>query len=100
MNCKEFEIEWSGLDDSSRLTAGMEDHRLACTRCSGLIEDLKAILEQARQLHFAQEPPERVWVSLRNQLELEGLIREPVAAAQTASWRRAPATRWLFRLPA
>jgi hypothetical protein len=99
MNCKEFEIQRAALEDGARFTAEMEDHRSVCRHCAGLVEDLGSILEQARELRLEQEPPQRVWVALRNQLEQEGLIREPAASVLKPRWKTAPATRWLFRVP-
>ena len=99
MHCKEFENEWTALEDGSRLTAPMEDHRGVCPRCAALVEDLTAILEQAREMRLEEEPPQRVWVAIRNQMEREGLIREPFASEIKPRWKSAPASAWLFRLP-
>jgi hypothetical protein len=99
MNCKDFEIEWAGLEDASRLSLGMEEHRTACRHCAELVADLTSILEQARELRHSEEPPQRVWVAIRNQLEQEGLIREPVPAGLKPGWKRPPAAGWFFRLP-
>jgi len=97
MNCQEFEIEWIALEETSRLPAGMEEHRQACHRCAMLVEDLSSILGKSRELRLDAEPPERVWVALRNQLEMEGLIREPAHASPATPRRRAAA--WLLGLP-
>ena len=99
MNCTEFEIEWASLEDSSRLPAGMEDHRRVCRHCSELAEELTSILDRARELRLDEEPPQRVWIAVQNQLEREELIREPVASNLTRRWKAAPAPGWLFRLP-
>jgi len=51
-------------------------HARDCVRCRGLVEDFAAIQIVARDLSTAEEePPARVWTSLRAQLEQEGLIR-------------------------
>ena len=99
MNCKEFENAWAALEDGSRLTAAMENHRSACRQCGELAEDLTALLEQARAMRIGNDPPQRVWVAVRNQLEQEGLLRDPVAGAGKLRWGAAAATGWLFRLP-
>ena len=99
MNCEEFETQWATLEDASRLTAPLEDHRSACRHCNALVGDLTSILDQARQMRDGEEPPQRVWVALRNQLEQEGLIREPVSRVTKPGWKTAPATGWFFRLP-
>lgn len=99
MNCKEFEKEWTALEHGSRLTGPMADHRGVCQHCAELVEDMTAILEQARNMRLEEEPPQRVWVAVRNQLEQEGIIREPVASERKPRWKSAAASRWLFRLP-
>ena len=99
MNCTEFEIEWAGLEDTSRLSTPMEDHRSSCNRCSALVSELNSILDQARELRFSEEPPQRVWVAIRNQLEQEGLIREPAITGVKSGSKRPSAAGWLFRLP-
>jgi hypothetical protein len=99
MNCSEFEVQLAALEDSSRLTAPLEDHRRACRRCTVLVEDLSTIQERAREMRSSSEPPPRVWVALRNQLELEHLIHEPVSAAVKPGWKSAPAAGRFFRIP-
>lgn len=99
MNCTDFEVEWAGLEDTSRLNAAMEGHRSACNHCAALVSELNSILDQARELRFSEEPPQRVWVAIRNQLEQEGLIREPAMARARAARKQRSAAGWLFRLP-
>src|SRR6266849_5598338 len=56
-----------------------------CEPCRSLLADLEAIRLAALELGAVEvAPPERVWISLRNQLEAEGLIRESQPAPQTA----------------
>ena len=79
MQCGEF------LRYAERWMDGERDalaaaHLKACANCSALVSDLESISSSAVHLSEA-EPPARVWVSLRNQLEAEGVIREAVAAA-------------------
>jgi hypothetical protein len=71
-------------------------HLDGCARCSALLADLKAIQSAAAELAEA-EPPARLWVSLRNQLEAEGLIHEPEAEAVAATPR---SSFWLSLRPA
>ena len=52
-------------------------HLEGCARCRGLIAELEGIENAASELPAA-EPPARVWMALRNQLEAEGLIRQPL----------------------
>ncbi len=70
-------------------------HLKSCAHCSALIADLESISGSANRLAEA-EPPARVWVSLRNQLEAEGLIYEPAEAAVALS--PAPRRAFLFGL--
>ena len=58
--------------------------------------DLKAIRNASAELSEA-EPPARLWVSLRNQLEAEGLIREAEAEVVAAASRP---SFWLRLRPA
>ncbi len=68
-------------------------HVRECAQCRGLVEDMDAI-RQTAGVWAAEEvdPPARIWVSLRAQLEQEGLIRnevpegEPSLAASPRGW--------------
>jgi hypothetical protein len=59
-------------------------HIDACEACRALTADLDAIHNAAMELG-AEEifPPEHVWVSLRKQLEAEGIIHEPPSAPRS-----------------
>jgi hypothetical protein len=95
MICNEFERQWSELDDIAHLPVELQEHRGGCPRCAQLFGDLTGILQQARAMRLDEEPPQRVWASLRNQLEIEGLIKEPSQErVKPAAWRG-----WLLRLP-
>jgi hypothetical protein len=94
MNCREFEIEWVEQDGGSRLSDAMEQHRRECRRCSAMSEDLNAIIAAARASRIESEPPQRVWASLRNQLEIEGLVREPAPADARPGRAPSPAFGW------
>jgi hypothetical protein len=53
-------------------------HARDCEGCRSVADDLDAICETARSFATAEvEPPARVWIALRAQLEQEGLIRSP-----------------------
>lgn len=80
MQCKEVEdvLEQEGLEvlpDSARA------HLASCASCSNFLADLNSILTVARDFPAELEPPARVWISLRNQLEAEGLIATRAATA-------------------
>ena len=85
MQCKELEtvLESEGL---GLLTAEAREHLGSCLSCQGFLADLEAIVSTAKTIPAEVEPPTRVWVSLRAQLEAEGLIREEVEVPQDASW--------------
>jgi len=85
MQCKdlEFVLESEGL---GTLSAEAREHLAECSSCQGLLADFHSIVAVARTLPREVEPPVRVWVSLRAQLEAEGLIKEPVEARQPTAW--------------
>jgi hypothetical protein len=76
MQCKEIEavLENEGL---SPLPEAVRAHAASCGACSNLIADFSAIVSAAETLPAEVEPPTRVWVALRNQLEVEGIIKSP-----------------------
>jgi hypothetical protein len=78
------------LPDSAR------EHVAECPACQGLLADFSSIVAAAHQLPSEVEPPARVWISLRAQLEAEGLIREASAIAVDAAI--APAAPWWHSL--
>lgn len=91
MQCREIEavLENEGF---SPLPESVRAHAASCTVCSNLIADFSAILSVAETLPAEVEPPTRVWVALRNQLEAEGIIKSSVEVAP------APKTSWLQNL--
>ena len=78
MLCRDVEavVEQEGL---APLSASARAHVAGCSRCQAYLADLSAIVDAAKELPPEVEPPARVWVALRTQLELEGLIKEPVS---------------------
>jgi hypothetical protein len=85
MQCKEVEVVleqegWTPLPESAR------DHVAGCGSCRSLVEDLTSIVATAHLLPAEVEPPARIWVSLKAQLEQEGIIKSPVAIADKASF--------------
>jgi hypothetical protein len=89
MQCKELEavLESEGL---SPLPPEAREHLAGCTSCQDLLADLSAIVVAAKHVPAEVTPPDRVWVSIRAQLEAEGIIRdtEPVVPAASAPWWR------------
>jgi|SRR5215467_1019642 len=88
MQCRDVEevLEQEGL---APLPEAVRGHVAGCRQCQGYIADLETIVSGAHELPAEVEPPSRIWVALRTQLELEGIIKEPVAVPQeeSASWR-------------
>ena len=59
-------------------------HLAGCNSCRNLVADLTAIVATAHLLPAEIEPPARVWASLRQQLEAEGIIK---TAARDSWWQ-------------
>lgn len=88
MLCKDVELalEQHGLDP---LPERAREHLAACDACQNLLSDVSCIVSLAHGLPAEVAPPGRLWVSLRNQLEAEGIIHEPVVVAAGSSlWHR------------
>jgi hypothetical protein len=86
MQCRDVE-EVLGQEGLDPLPEALRGHVAGCRQCQGYIADLETIVSAAQELPAEVEPPSRVWVALRTQLELEGIIKEPVApAAKPVSW--------------
>jgi hypothetical protein len=89
MQCKDVEVvvEQEGL---APLPEAARAHLAGCRHCQDFVADFTAIVSVAQELPSEVEPPARVWVSLRAQMELEGIIKQPVAvpAAEHFSWWR------------
>jgi hypothetical protein len=87
MQCKDVEIfvEQEGL---APLSEAVNSHLAGCRECRNYVADLTSIVDVARKMPSEIAPPERIWISLRAQLELEGIIKEPVFAppAERVSW--------------
>jgi hypothetical protein len=86
MHCKELEsvLETEGLGQLSKDACL---HLATCGACQGLVADLNTIATAAKSLPAEVSPPDRIWISLRAQLEAEGLIKEPVEVPEkSSSW--------------
>ena len=88
MQCRDVEevLEQEGLAPLPEVVRG---HVAVCRQCQGYIADLETIVSAAQELPAEVEPPSRVWVALRTQLELEGIIKESATAAAAE-----PVSRW------
>lgn len=87
MQCKDIEIvlEQEGLEP---LPAEARAHLAQCAECRNYVADVTSIVDGAHKLPAEIAPPDRVWISLRAQLEAEGIIRTPAdsLAAPRQSW--------------
>ncbi len=90
MQCQEFEAVLEQTSDLP-LPAEAASHAAQCANCRTLTADFNMIASAARELREPeQEPPARVWASLRLQLEAEGILHAPehlaAAAGKNAGW--------------
>jgi hypothetical protein len=81
MQCKQLEtvLESVSLDS---LPSEAREHLAGCGNCQDLLADLSAIVVAAKRIPAEVTPPERVWVSIRAQLEAEGIIRDTESAVE------------------
>jgi len=88
MQCKEVESVLE-QDQIAPLPEEARTHVSGCSACQNLLADFHAIIAAAERLPAEIAPPERVWISLRAQLEAEGIIKEQpvtVASEKTPWW--------------
>ena len=88
MQCKDIELvlEQEGLEP---LPAEARAHLAECRDCRNYVADLTSLVDAANKLPAEITPPDRIWISLRAQLEEEGIIKSPadvVTAAAPVSW--------------
>ena len=86
MQCKEVEavFEQEGL---ATLPEGARAHLTECSACQSFFSDLSTIVDLAHELPAEVEPPDRVWIALRGQLEREGILKTPASSAvERAPW--------------
>lgn len=101
MQCEQFEqaIE---QQDFQALPEQALAHMKTCAACGALFADFGTIRSLASEM--AAEPiaplPEHLWVSLRNQLEAEGLIHNPEAAPVRREPQTSSAWWSVFQRPA
>jgi ribosomal protein S15P/S13E len=69
-----------------------EAHLKSCPACSELVNELEWIAAESRELAGNQDPPDRVWVRISNQLRAEGIIRDEIESGPAIVAR--PARRW------
>jgi hypothetical protein len=85
MQCERFEQILVRQDDGALPKSALA-HLEACEACRALSADFGAIHDMALELGTEGiAPPERVWISLRNQLEAERLIHDAPSAPPSVS---------------
>jgi hypothetical protein len=95
ISCRDFQTQFERTNDTTR-DVSAQAHIRECASCQSFIEDLGAIRSVAHSLEPADvEPPARIWVSLRAQLEEEGIIRN----AAPKSWFGERFGGWFNSLP-
>jgi hypothetical protein len=94
--CEEFLDHLEPWMEGER-RADIQAHFRNCPQCQAIVSDLNAIRAEARTWSSSDsEAPEHVWVSLRERLEREGLIRDAVADSARAEHARPGASPgWL-----
>ncbi|HUN63999.1 MAG TPA: hypothetical protein VMU53_18510 [Candidatus Sulfotelmatobacter sp.] len=75
MQCKELEAVLAS-EGLSPLPPEAREHLSGCTSCQDLLADLSTIVVAAKRIPAEVAPPDRIWISLRAQLEAEGIIRD------------------------
>ncbi|HUB03291.1 MAG TPA: hypothetical protein VL983_11410 [Terriglobales bacterium] len=71
-----------------------EAHLKSCPACSELVNELEWIAAESRELAGSEDPPDRVWVRVSNQLRAEGIIRDQVDTSARPVVVPSPARRW------
>src|ERR1700685_775681 len=85
MQCSEMELvfEQEGL---APLSPEARQHLAQCAACKHFVQDVTTILAVAHELPAEAEPPERIWISIRAQLEQEGAFRQVSKPDVAAHW--------------
>jgi putative zinc finger protein len=91
MDCQDYQLLISAQIDGDMSPAEVleaDRHLGACSRCSAVYNDLRAIVAGAQQLP-PFEPNDSLWLKLRAQAEAEGLMRSrPETAWLRMEWFR------------
>jgi hypothetical protein len=87
MQCSELELVFE-QDGIPPLAPEAREHLATCNACKQYVDEVTAIVAVAHQFPAEVDPPQRIWVSLRNQLESEGIIHDAqrVVVRVGASW--------------
>jgi|SRR5215472_824035 len=81
--CRDIEevLEQEGLGP---LPEAARAHVARCLHCQDYLADLETIVSAAHELPAEVEPPARVWIALRAELEREGILK-PVTVSREVS---------------
>ena len=84
MHCKQLEsvLEAEGLGP---LPVEAQEHLAGCQFCQDMLADFSTIAIAAKSIPAEVQPPDRIWISVRAQLEAEGVIHEPVEILEHSS---------------
>jgi hypothetical protein len=84
MHCKQLEsvLESDGLGP---LPVEAQQHLAECQFCQDMLADFSTIAVAAKSIPAEVQPPDRIWISVRAQLEAEGVIHEPVEVLEHSS---------------
>ena len=93
MQCKDFESVLAS-EGFGPFSAEAREHLGGCLHCQDLLADIDSIVAAAKTFPAEVTPPARVWISLRAQLEAEGLIKEPAKVTERLSWWKAVGAWW------
>jgi hypothetical protein len=85
MQCSELEFvfEQEGIPP---LALEAREHLAHCRSCKQFVEEVTSIVALAHQLPAEVEPPQRLWISIRAELEREGIIRGTPLKESTSWW--------------
>jgi predicted anti-sigma-YlaC factor YlaD len=85
MQCRELEVffEQEGL---APLSAAARQHLAECPACKRFFDDVTGIVALAHQLPAEIDPPEHIWISIRNELVRAGTIRGVSGKREAAPW--------------
>ncbi|MDP9338574.1 MAG: hypothetical protein M3P45_06870 [Acidobacteriota bacterium] len=68
------------------LSAEAREHLAQCSACGHFLADITGIVAAAHGLPAEIEPPARIWISIRAELEREGVIRGVSLGSEAPSW--------------
>lgn len=85
MQCSELEsvLEREGL---APLSAEAREHLEQCEACGHFLADISGIAALAHELPAEVEPPARIWISIRAELEREKIIRDISRDKKSTPW--------------